>query len=149
MLKENRLEFSIFFLLILIGSWFLLDRFIPEFHAFASQYAQWPRILILIGVVAFLFGIILGSPDMFVPAMVIGGVGWILAYQETHGGLASWSYMWTLIPGFVGAGMIVAGLFGEEDTSQDIKYGFMLMGASAVLFVIFAALFSWLNLFGN
>ena len=148
MFKENRLQFAIFFLIFLISSWLILDRVIPEFHVFAIKYTQWPDFLILIGGTIFIFGLLLGSRDMFIPAVVIAGFGGILSYQYTYIGFASWSYMWTLIPGFVGAGMIVSGLFGDE-TSHDVRHGLMLIGASALLFIILGEIFGGLNLFGN
>lgn len=149
MLKENRLEFSIFFILILIGGWFMFDRFIPEFHTFASWYLQWPGVLILLGATIFIFGVMLGAPEMFTPAIVIWGIGEIFSYQQTHGmGLEAWFHMWTLIPGLVGAGMFVSGLFDEE-SRQDVKHGFILIIISAILFVIFSAFLGGWNLFAT
>ncbi|MDD2922513.1 MAG: hypothetical protein PHQ36_09520 [Anaerolineales bacterium] len=147
MLRENRFEFSFFFLLILIGGWFMFDRFIPEFHAAAIWYTQWPGVLILLGAAVFLFGALLGAPDMFAPAIIIWGIGKILAYQQTRDmGFDSWYYLWTLIPGFVGTGMFASGLFDEE-SKQDVKRGFVLIVASAILFAVFGALFGALKFF--
>jgi hypothetical protein len=56
--------------------------------------------------------------------------------------------MWTLIPGFVGVGNILAGLFGD-DTGHNIGRGINLIVISAVLFLIFAAIFNRINILGN
>ncbi len=39
------------------------------------------------------------------PSIIVGGIGGILAYQDYTGHWESWSYLWTLIPGFVGLGI--------------------------------------------
>ena len=60
----------------------------------------------------------------------------------------SWSFLWTLIPGFVGVGTILAGLLGE-DTRHNLGHGINLLVISAVMFVIFAAFFQRLNILGS
>jgi len=56
--------------------------------------------------------------------------------------------MWTLIPGFIGVGTVLAGLLGES-TSYNIKRGMNLMVVSAVLFLIFSSFLGGWNLLGN
>jgi hypothetical protein len=56
--------------------------------------------------------------------------------------------MWTLIPGFVGVGTILAGLLGEH-TRRNISHGLNLMVISAVLFLVFASLFGGLAILGE
>jgi hypothetical protein len=55
--------------------------------------------------------------------------------------------MWTLIPGFVGIGTILTGVFGQ-DTRHNLGRGAFLLAISAVLFVIFAAAFGGLGMLG-
>ena len=69
-------------------------------------------------------------------------------YQNLTGDWDSWSYMWTLIPGFVGVGIILRGLLGEE-TRQSLRRGLNLMVTSAVLFLVFSALLGGWGLLGN
>ena len=55
--------------------------------------------------------------------------------------------MWTLIPGFVGIGLILAGLLGEY-TRHNLSRGLNLLVISAVMFLIFGALFGGLGILG-
>ncbi len=91
--------------------------------------------------------LITGAPGMAVPASIIAGIGGILYYQNATGDFASWSYMWTLIPGFVGVGSILAGLLGEH-TRRNLGHGLRLMVISAVMFLIFATFFGGLDILG-
>jgi hypothetical protein len=56
--------------------------------------------------------------------------------------------MWTLIPGFVGVGSMLAGLLGEN-TANNLKRGLNLMVISAVLFLVFSSFFGGWKLLGN
>jgi hypothetical protein len=85
---------------------------------------------------------------MAVPAAIVAGIGGIFIYQEAHDDYASWAYMWTLIPGFVGAGSILSGLLGEN-AAHNLKHGLNAMVFSAVLFVIFSSFFGGWQLLGN
>jgi len=93
-------------------------------------------------------GLILGAPGLAVPAAIVAGIGGILYYQDLTGDWDSWSYMWSLIPGFVGVGVILQGLLGE-DTRRNLKHGLNLMVVSAVLFLVFSAFLGGWNLLGN
>jgi hypothetical protein len=148
MSKQGRSQLALGVILILIGVWFLLDRTVPAFSAFFSAYTKWPTNLILIGAVIFILGLVLGSPGMSVPAAIVAGLGGIFYYQETSGDYASWSYMWALIPGFVGVGSILAGLLGDH-TAHNLKRGMNLLVISAVLFLVFSAFFGGWTILGN
>ena len=56
--------------------------------------------------------------------------------------------MWTLIPGFVGVGTILAGLLGEN-TRANLARGVNLLVISAVLFLVFATFFGGMNILGE
>ena len=84
---------------------------------------------------------------MSVPAAIVTGIGGILYYQEAMDDYASWSYMWTLIPGFVGVGTILTGLLGEN-TRANISNGLNLIVISAVSFLIFGTLLGGLEILG-
>ena len=51
---------------------------------------------------------------MFIPASIITGIGSVLYYQNATGDWASWSYLWTLIPGFVAFGLLLFGLLTRK-----------------------------------
>jgi len=83
-----------------------------------------------------------------VPAAIVAGIGGIFYYQNVSGNYDSWSYMWALIPGFVGVGTVLQGLLGEN-TGHNLKRGLNLMVVSAVLFLIFAAFLGGWNILGE
>jgi hypothetical protein len=148
MRKQGRTQLALGVILILLGAWFIAQRTFPEVAAFAALFSDWPFTVIGVGVLLLLLGLILGAPGLAVPAAIVSGIGGILYYQDLTGNWESWSYMWTLIPGFVGVGVLLQGLLGE-DTRRNLRHGLNLMVVSAVLFVVFAAFLGGWNLLGN
>ncbi len=146
--RQGRSQLALGVILILLGAWFLADRTVPAFHDFFSRYTEWPSNMFLIGGVILLIGLVLGQPGMAVPAAIVAGIGGIFYYQEAYNDYESWSYMWTLIPGFVGVGSILAGLLGDN-IAHNVKRGLNLMVVSAVLFLVFSSFFGGWNLLGN
>ena len=63
---------------------------------------SWPLIVVAVGAGLLVLGLLVGAPEMAIPAVIVGGIGGILYYQNLSGNWASWSYLWTLIPGFSG-----------------------------------------------
>jgi len=146
--RPRRSQLALGIILILLGAWFLADRSSPIFHELVGQYTEWPLNLIGIGIVILILGLILGAPGMAVPAAIVAGLGGIFYYQEGANDYESWSYMWTLIPGFVGVGSALAGLLGEN-TRHNLRRGLNLMVISAVLFLVFSSFFGGWSLLGN
>jgi hypothetical protein len=146
--KRGRSQLALGVILILLGGWFLADKSIPAFHALFAKYTQWPSNMLLIGAGIFILGLVLGQPGMSVPAAIVAGLGGIFYYQQITESYNSWSYMWALIPGFVGVGTVLAGILGEN-TAQNIKHGLNLMVISAVLFLVFSSFFGGWTLLGN
>ena len=146
--RQGRTQLALGVILILLGAWFLADKSIPAFHSFFNKYAEFPLIMFLIGGGILIVGLVLGQPGMAVPAAIVAGIGGIFYYQQMTEDYTSWSYMWTLIPGFVGVGAILAGLLGD-DTAHNLKRGLNAMVVSAILFLIFASFFGGLQLLGN
>ncbi|HCK65376.1 MAG TPA: hypothetical protein DHW49_03850, partial [Anaerolineae bacterium] len=130
------------------GVWFLLDQTVPAFSNFFEKYTEWPVNLLLIGGVIFIVGLVLGAPGLAVPAAIVAGTGGIFYYQEMTRDYSSWSYMWTLYPGFIGVGTLLAGLLGDN-TAHNLKRGLNMMVFSAVLFLIFSAFLGGWDLLGN
>jgi len=81
------------------------------------------------------------------PACIVAGIGGILYYQNATGNWESWAYMWTLIPGFVGVGSLLAGVLGE-DFKSSVRHGLNTLIISAILFAIFGTYFNAWNIFG-
>lgn len=148
MKRQGRTQLALGIILIILGAWFIAQRTFPELATIFERFADWPYTVIGVGVLLFLLGLILGVPGLAVPAAIVAGIGGILYYQNLTGDWESWAYMWTLIPGFVGTGIILQGLLGE-DTHHNLKHGLNLMVVSAVLFLVFSAFLGGWGLLGN
>jgi hypothetical protein len=148
MYRQGRTQLALGVILILLGAWFLADKSIPAFHSIFNRYAEFPFNMFLIGGGILIIGLALGQPGMAVPAAIVAGIGGIFYYQRMTADYTSWSYMWTLIPGFVGVGAVLAGLLGDN-TAHNLRRGLNTIVVSAVLFLIFASFFGGLQLLGN
>ncbi|MDL1911922.1 hypothetical protein FBQ81_14730 [Chloroflexi bacterium CFX6] len=146
-MKQNRTNLALGLILLIVGGWLLATRQVPALQNWMEDNFTWPMWTIGAGLLVLLIGLITGAPGMAVPASIIAGIGGILYYQNATGDFASWSYMWTLIPGFVGVGSILAGLLGEH-TRRNLGHGLRLMVISAVMFLIFATFFGGLDILG-
>ena len=137
--KKTRSSLVFGFLMILIGGWFLAVQIIPGLNWFWN-IISWPMIIIGVGVFLLLLGLILGAPGMAIPACIVGGIGGLLYWQNATGNWESWSYAWTLIPGFVGAGLMLASLLGEGG-KENFRVGAWMSFISLIVFVVFGAFF--------
>jgi hypothetical protein len=146
-MRQNRSTLFLGILLILVGAWLVLSNQVPAIRTWLDTNFAWPMWTIGAGLLIFLIGLLTGAPGMSVPAAIVAGIGGILFYQNATDNFASWSYMWTLIPGFVGLGLILAGLLGEY-TRHNLSRGLNLIVISAVMFLIFGALFGGLGILG-
>jgi hypothetical protein len=129
--------------LILLGALFLLVQFVPELRLMVS----WPLIIVGVAVFLLVIGLLTRAPGMAVPACIVGGIGGLLYWQNATGNWESWAYAWTLIPGFVGVGIVLSGLFGGE-TRQAVQGGGWLILISLALFAAFGSFFGALGLMG-
>jgi len=147
-MRQNRSALFLGILLILVGAWLVVSNQVPAVRDWLANNFAWPMWTIGAGLLIFFIGLLTGAPGMSVPAAIVAGIGGILYYQNATGNFASWSYMWTLIPGFVGMGLILAGLLGEY-TRHNVARGLNLIIISAVMFLIFGALFGGLGILGS
>lgn len=146
-MKQNRTNLALGIILLAVGGWLLAARQVPALQDLMENFT-WPMWTIGAGLLILLIGLLTGSPGMAVPASIVAGIGGILYYQNATGNFNSWSYMWTLIPGFVGVGSILAGLLGEN-TRRNLGSGLRLIVTSAILFLIFATFFGGLSILGD
>lgn len=123
-------------LLILLGAFFLAREFYPDLFAFWD----WPFIIIGIGTLFLLWAVIGGLGGLAIPATIMAGIGGILYYQNLTGDWDSWSYIWALIPGFVGVGVLLSGLI-DGNFKSTLDGGVTLVIISAILFFIFGTTF--------
>jgi len=129
--------------LILLGAWFLASQWVPALRIWVS----WPLIIVGVGALLLIIGLATGVPAMAVPACIVGGIGGLLYWQNSTGNWESWTYAWTLIPGFVGVGTILSGLLGGE-TRQSVRGGLWLVAISLAMFAFFGSFLGGLNLLG-
>ncbi len=148
MSKGNRAQLILGILLILAGVWFVAAQQVPSLKVWTNLEFSWPFYVIGAGAVILVIGLATGEPRMAIPACIVAGIGGILYYQNKFNDYQSWSFLWTLVPGFVGAGNILAGLLGD-DTRRSLARGINLLIISAVLLLVFAAIFNRLNFLGN
>ena len=144
---KNRSQLAMGLILILLGVWFIAQRQVSGLNLWVGAYMVWPMNMLVIGAAIFLIGLLVGSPGMAVPAAIVSGIGGIFIYQKAYNAPQSWSYMWALIPGFVGVGNVVAGLLARN--GRQVRSGLNLIVTSAVLFVIFAAIFGAPTILGS
>lgn len=147
-MRQNRSSLILGILLILFGGWLVLTRQVPALQNWLENNFTWPLWTIGAGLLILLIGLITGATGMAVPASIVAGIGGILYYQNQTGDFGSWAYMWTLIPGFVGVGIILTGLLGE-DTRANLGRGLNLVAISAVLFLVFGTFLGGLAILGD
>src|SRR5512133_136787 len=135
-------------LLVLAGAYFILGNLVPAFNDWINITYSWPLIVIAVGVGLLVLGLLVGAPEMAIPAVIVGGIGGILYYQNLSGNWTSWSYLWTLIPGFSGIGMLLANVLGARG-EHTVRSALDTIGTSLVMFVIFGAFFGAFKMLGN
>lgn len=131
-------------LLILFGAVVLAIELLPGIH----MTFAWPWFIIGFGLLMLFIGAATGVPALAVPASIIAGIGGILYYQSVTGDWDSWAYIWALIPGFVGVGIVLSGLLGGEG-SEALRAGGWLILISLVLLAAFGSLVGALGFLGD
>jgi hypothetical protein len=146
--KKNRTQLVLGLLLILVAGWLIATRIEPDLANILHLTFDWPMWVIFAGAALLVIGLLVGDSDMAIPASIVAGIGGILYYQNATGNWASWSYLWTLIPGFVGIGKILSGIIGG-DFMACLREGLGLLLTCAILFTIFATIFNAWTIFGS
>jgi hypothetical protein len=141
MSRQNRSRIIAGIFMILLGGWFLLVQFIPDLNDWMRIDFSWPLIIVAVGIFLLFLGLLTNEPGMAVPACVVGGIGALLYWQNATGNWGSWAYAWTLIPGFVGLGILLEGLLSGRIRSA-WNSAFTLMMISLVTFMIFGSFFA-------
>jgi hypothetical protein len=148
MKKRNRTQLVLGLLLILVAGWLIATRIRPDLATLFHLTFEWPMWVMFAGAALLVIGLLVGEPDMAVPACIVAGIGGILYYQNASNHWESWAYLWTLIPGFVGVGRILSGIIGGNFKAS-LREGMGLMFVCAVLFTIFATIFNAWTIFGS
>ena len=146
--KRNRTQLVLGLILILVAGWLIATRINPDLARIIHLPPfDWPMWVVLSGAMLLVIGLLAGAPGMAIPACIVAGIGGILYYQNATGNWESWSYMWTLIPGFGGVGSLLAGILGD-DFKQSVRHGLNTLLVSVILFAIFGTLFGGWTIFG-
>ncbi len=124
-------------ILILAGLFFLIFRMVPTLFGTFS----WPFLVIGVGVLLLVIALVTWTPGLAVPACVVGGIGALLYWQNATGEWWTWSFTWTLIPGFVGVGVAVSQLL-EGRPLRALREGAWPILISALLFFLFGSFFN-------
>ncbi len=148
MSRQGRASLVLGILLILIGVLFVAAQRVDALKLLGNIQFEWPFYVVGAGALILIIGLLTGAPSMAILAALVSGIGSVLYYQNINHDWASWNFMWTLIPGFVGVGNILAGMFGG-DFPRSFGRGLNLIMISAVLFLIFAAIFQRLEIVGS
>lgn len=123
-------------ILILLGVFFLVTRFVPDIFGSFS----WPFAIIGVGAIFLIVALVTWTPGLAVPAFIIGGIGALLFWQNQSGAWWTWSYAWTLIPGFVGVGVVVNELMEGRPLRALVEGAWPIL-ISLLLFFLFGSFF--------
>lgn len=137
--QRSRTNLAAGLLLILVGAAFLIAQFAPSLFTWLQPELNWPLFVVGAGFVLLVIGLFADEPGMAVPACIVGGIGGLLYWQNSTGQWETWSYAWTLIPGFVGIGVILSGVLSGQ-TAQSLRDGGRTILVSLVLFTVFGTL---------
>ena len=141
--RRRRSNLIVGLLLLVLGAATLVLQLVPGLYLPFS----WPWIIIGVGLVLLVLAAATGIPALAVPGSIVGGIGGILYYQTITGDWDSWAYIWALIPGFVGLGLVLAGVLAGR-TSSSVRAGGWLILVSLFLLAAFGSLFGALGLLG-
>ena len=128
--------------LVLLGLFFLALQLWPNARQFLRLEIMWPLIIVGVGLFFFLGIVVWGrsAGGLAVPGAIVTGIGLLLFYQNWSHNWESWAYAWTLIPGLVGLGAVLAGLIQSKSLRRAVNAGGGLILISLVLFAIFGLL---------
>lgn len=129
-MKRQNLVWGI--ILILLGGAFLVYQLFPDLLG----GFRWPWILLALGVVFAIASLVGRVGGLMIPGAILLGLGGIFLYQDTTGDWDSWAYIWALIPGFVGLGMLIGGLYDRELAGAR-PAALIMMLVSLILFAVF------------
>ncbi len=144
---RERSNLALGLVLVLVGAFFLANRLVPGMREWARITYSWPLVIVGAGALVLFIGLLQGNPGSAVGACIVAGVGGILYWQNLTGRWDTWSYLWTLIPGFAGLGTMLAGVLGP-DTRRKLDQGFRQVLVSLVLFVAFGSIFGGISFLG-
>ncbi|MDO9087101.1 MAG: hypothetical protein Q7U53_12915 [Anaerolineaceae bacterium] len=132
-MEHKKSNFAWGIILILFGGLLLANQLVPGL----KMIFDWPWIVMGVGVVFLLLAVFTQTGGLAVPGSIVGGIGAILYYQNLTGNWETWSFAWTLIPGFVGIGIALATLISPKENPDGLSASLTLVSISLILFFVF------------
>jgi len=123
-------------ILVLLGLLFLAREIAPQYF----QFWDWPFAIIGLGLLFVLWALLSSTGGLAVPGAILAGIGGILYYQNIRNDWSSWAYIWALIPGFIGIGVILGGII-DRNYRDGFSSGLTLLLISTCLFFAFGSKF--------
>ena len=138
--SDNRPSSVVAAILIGLGLLFLAFNFLD-----IDLGRVWPLIFFVIGAGFYMPALLrpqarAGLAALFVPGTIMIGLGVIFMYNTLTDDWGSWAYAWTLIPAFVGLGLIFAARLGRWQGDSG-RAGLWLALGSATVFSVLAMFF--------
>ncbi len=101
----------------------------------------WPFIVIGVGALFFVAMFAGGkqAAGFAIPGTIVSGIGLVLLFQNITKHWESMSYFWTLIILFVGVGIYIMGVYGNDPGQKKSGAGVMKVGL--ILFIVFGSFF--------
>ena len=121
-------------ILIATGGLFLLNQLIPGLLGGFT----WPWILLGLGGIFALASLIGRAGGLMIPGVILLGLGGIFIYLTSTGNWDNWP-IWLLVPGFVGLGMFIGGLY-DRDLAQARPVALFMLAGALILFAVFGGL---------
>ncbi len=125
--------------IITLGIILLVFNFLPG----VTSSQGWWLIFIFLAIAFFTPAIVWpearsGLAALFIPGTIMATMGLIFMYNVLTGDWDSWSYMWTLLPGSVGIGLLLAAKTGNWDPGAG-RVGQWLAIFSGAAFILFSS----------
>jgi hypothetical protein len=129
---DNKGAIIVGVLVIALGALLLVNQYLPDqFNLFSGNF-----VLIGLGAIFLISAIFTGRNGLAVPGCILAGIGGIMYAQNLPGNWLDWSYSWTLIPGFVGLGILLSGFLDRSHPHFE-SGGLVLLIISAAGFLMF------------
>jgi hypothetical protein len=132
-MEHKKSNFAWGIILILFGGLLLANQLVPGL----KMVFDWPWIVMGVGVVFILLAVFTQTGGLAVPGSIVGGIGAILYYQNLTSNWETWSFAWSLIPGFVGIGIALATLISPKENPDGLSASLTLVSISLILFFVF------------
>ena len=103
---------------------------------------SWALIVAGLGAMLLLSAVLAGVPGLAIPGAILGVLGAMLYGQNATGLWESWSYLWPLVSGSVGLGLVLANALGMGGRAVR-RTGWALIGWHLVVAMVFAFFFAF------